>query len=290
MTDALRHLDDYRAMLARVRREGDGDGCRGLRAGLADRAFEAEAVCRVLLAETLTSTNQLRDSGFLHASLADLADRLGDREQDLGDFVAEELQEVKAATPSIPAEAFDAIRAFLRQRKIRVRYDRERDELVSRGLAFDGAEQVTRVRVSEKAGDLGRVGVDQFFGAEGRASPQVDPRSFAPADCHHRGGPSGGENASTDAYATAVASLSACREVFYGHARKLSEQGYHDARAAETVVALVVVAIVGLVVGSIALIVSGLTSGGVSMAATGFAIAAFAGFFISVLILFILLV
>jgi hypothetical protein len=71
-SDGVRQLVDYRAYLAAVEAKSDV-GCVGLRGQLAERAFAAEGIFRVLLAEGLKSLNDLRDSGMLHAGLSEFA-------------------------------------------------------------------------------------------------------------------------------------------------------------------------------------------------------------------------
>src|SRR5215467_10453964 len=74
---AIGALMDYQAYLSDL--EGADDPaavCGGVRGQLAERAFEAEGQLRILLAEGLSSLNDLRDSGMLQSSLNSFAQAL----------------------------------------------------------------------------------------------------------------------------------------------------------------------------------------------------------------------
>jgi hypothetical protein len=197
-----------------------------MRAQVADRAFEAEADARVLIAETLTALNDLRDAGLLHVGLKDFA--LGA----VGEKGLNPAALIRAAKDCEGASAFppgmlDEMAGDLERRNVSISYDKDANALAltGRGL-LDPHARVTRVRLDPRPGDFGRVGVDEFFSASARHSFHTTQPAYAPPGFHHQEPASGSDQVTLDLYSSVVASLAYARELMYRHARKVSEYGH----------------------------------------------------------------
>ena len=208
--DGGRRLAEYRAYLADLEREGGGGGCAGLRGSLAERAFEAESELRVSLAEGVRSLNDLKDSGMLHLQLAELARSLEAGETDLSAMIRESREQLQRAF-DLPPAFVDEIQQVAERRLESLRYDRESDVIVVRRRSpVDGEPEEVRLRLGPRAGDMGRISLEQFFGADGRVAIQAGPPTAPPGDCHQRSGMMP-PPLSMDAYAATLASRPAAR-------------------------------------------------------------------------------
>ena len=158
------------------------------------------------------------------------------------------------------------------------------DTLVVRRVGVaDGEPQTIGVRISRQAGDLGRISVKEFFGADKTFGIRGAPMFAAPVDCHQRQRPVG---AGSDAvqtiavYTAIVGAMATAREAIYRHARKVSQFGHGTALQSKdpvtvaTAVAVVAVAvsIIGLIVGGVAAGTAGTTIRPGSLASIGFSI------------------
>lgn len=244
--ECVRSLTSYQGFLKSL--EGERD-CAGSRAQLADRAFEAEAACRILFAEGLRSLNDLRDSGLLHAQMTDIARSLGTGEKAVAEIFAMAKEQKSKMPISLPDEYYEQTLAVVQKADVRVRYDAEANVLVVRKRnALGGDTATTRLRLSPQAGDLGRVSIDQFFSPSVRfALKPAGPTPVAP-DCHHRATPLPeiGQGGTIDLYGAILGSMAAGRESIYRHARKASEYGHGATvvKARDPVTVLVVAAAV----------------------------------------------
>ncbi len=254
-------LAEYHALLADLE-SGEANVCDGLRAQLADRAFEAEGSLRILLAEGLRTINDLRDSGLLHATIADFGQSMAS-----GGGLAQAFQglrkRLKELAPAFPDAALDEASLAIQRRELTLEYDGESNALILRGNhPFTGAPAVTRVRLAPQAGDVGRIGLDDFFGATGRTGVHASLPTFAPPDCHHRTDVVGAtdDRESIDVYASCVASLALARESMYRHARKVSDFGHSRTalRARDPGTAT----IIGLVVACVGAVIAGAGAAG----------------------------
>lgn len=268
--DALTRLDDYRQYLKSLE-DGDDATCKGLATQLADRAFEAEAAFRILLCEGLRSVNDLRDSSVLHPALGDLARTLGqDGEKGIDEIVRRGKQAVETSFPGTPTKYFDEAAEMFRRRKLRVDHDGENDALVLTGPhPVTGQSIDARVRLTPRAGDLGRVSVGDFFGGRSGVGIHANVPTLVVPDCHQR--PElvqGLANVETiDAYSALVGGMAAGRESMYRHARKVERYG-HTKRAIRgndpvTVIVGIIIAV------GVALVIYGLASGDYGVAAFG---------------------
>lgn len=266
-TSRVHALADYHAYLSSLEQTGNGaTGCRGLHGQLADRAFEAESNVRMLLAEGVDSLNELRDSGMLHASLRQFAAEIGSGKIDLAASVRESVQQVKQSLDLPEAFANELLR-FMEQHPISVRYDRKSETLVVRKEDDADAPAETRIRIAPRAGDLGRIDLETFFGPSGSVSVQRGPRAGG-GDCHRPKGEAQPLH-SVDAYSTMLGALAASREAFYGHARKASQYGHGtELRARDPAVVGLVLVGIALTVFVVAFIVA-LVSGGVTVTPGG---------------------
>jgi hypothetical protein len=254
-SSTVRALADYRAYLSDLEREAKSvSGCGGLRGQLADRAFAAEGQVRVLLAEGLSSLNDLRDSGVLHTSLALFAEALDDHAIDFRTAAKESVTQAQRYLQLPEAFANEALKVIER-RAVPPRYEKESDTLVFKGGVGNELTE-NRIRLAPRAGDMGRIGLEHFFGGAGRISIQPAPPGAQPGDCHHGAGQIGPLR-SVDAYAGMVATLASTREAMYRHARKVSQYGHGTMlQAEEPVTALLVVAGIGLTIFTVTVVAS----------------------------------
>jgi hypothetical protein len=227
-SDGIRQLVDYRAYLAAVESEPERD-CPGLRAQLAERAFAAEGSFRVVLAEGLKSLNDLRDSGMLHAALSEFARTLKGDEQNLSQMFRATREELQRGPLALPGELSDEALGEVERRLIGLGYDSERDALIVRrvGLA-DGKPEQMHVPLSPRTGEMGRIDLDQFFGAGDPFSIRGEVIIAPPSDCHQRV-TIDVETANPrviDAYAGVLGGMATAREAMYRHARKVSRYGH----------------------------------------------------------------
>lgn len=129
--EALQLLAEYHALLADLE-SGEADACHGLQAQLADRAFEAEGSLRILLAEGLRTINDLRDSGLLHAAVADFGQSAAS-----GGGLAQAFhgvrKRVKELARAFPDAALDEGSRAIERRDLTVEYDGESNVLILRG-------------------------------------------------------------------------------------------------------------------------------------------------------------
>lgn len=252
--DLLTQLSRYRDFLQRLE---SGDDCPGLRAQLVDRAFEAEGHARVLIAETLTALNDLRDAGLLHAGLKDFSQWVA-REKNLNLAARLRAAQDREGAAAFPPGALAELATNIERRNFDISYDEKEDALALSGRALlDGTSRLTHVRLEPRPGDIGRVGVNEFFGvAAGQAFHAAQP-PFAPPGCHHREPVSSPEPVSVDPYGSALATLAYTRELMYRHARKVREYGHAGgALRANDPVGYIIGAFVLLVAG-VMLIVNG---------------------------------
>lgn len=259
-TSTVQALADYRAYLSDLERAGDGAmGCGGLRGQLAERAFDAEGQMRVLLAEGLNSLNDIRDSGLLHASLALFAQGA---ESGQIDFRTAAEESVKQAQKSLdlPSGFTEEVLQILERRTITIRYERESETLVVRATGLDNEPEETRVRIAPRAGDLGRISLDHFFGDEGGFSVQAEQTRGRRGDCHSRAGRIE-RTQSLDAYAAYVGFLALGRETLYRHARKVSRYGHGSLlRARDPIDAAISVAIIAAIVLGVSIMAGTITA------------------------------
>jgi hypothetical protein len=243
--EMVQNLSDYRAYLAELQPDGP---CDGLRRQLGDRAFEAEEHLRILLAEGLKCVNDLRDSGWLYAGMTEFANWAHGR-QDLAAIVRAAERRRPEEGDDLPPGLLHEFAGQLERRKPVFAYDRDAGLLsVTSTSSIDGNSAVSRVRLAPQAGDLGRVGVGQFFSASGRGGIYAREPVFVPSDCHHlQTRPAIDET--VDLYASLVASLALARESMYRHARKVAEFGHGGAtvRAQDPVAAIVVGAVISAI-------------------------------------------
>ena len=163
---AIREMVEYRDYLAAV--DATEPACDALRSRLADRAFAAEASFRVALAQGLESVNDLRDSGMLHATLSDFARSLEGGDEDRERILRDAREELRSGPLALPDELSDEIVATVGRRLQGFEYNPEEDTLVVRHSSPVGSTvEEVHVRLSAQPGDMGRIGVAQFFGAEG---------------------------------------------------------------------------------------------------------------------------
>lgn len=288
VSEGVRSLIAYRAYLDTVERERDTPGCAGPRAQVADRAFAEECAFRVLLAEGLNSLNDLRDSGMLHAGLAEFARTVGGGNSDIAAMIRETREEFRKEPLALPDEFFDQALKTVERRQLRVSYEAESRMLVVRGLSLvDGEPEETHVRLAPRAGDSGRASLDQFFGAGDRVGIYAGPPPLAPSDCHQRASTAGVERPqSAEIYAASIGGLAAAREALYRHARKVSQYGHgttlrgHDPGVTTLVIAGVELAVV--VIGLIVQAVS--TDPTVKTIATWIALIAWVAFLVTFII------
>ena len=247
----IRHLVDYRAYLAALE-DGGEVGCPGLRGQLAERAFAAEAGLRVLLAEGLKSLNDLRDSGMLHAGLSELAHTLEGGDKDLSRLFREAREELEQGPLALPVELSDEAVTMVERGLIGLGYDSETDALVVRrvGLADGGPEEI-HVPLAPRAGEIGRIDLDQFFGAGGRFGVQAELIFAPPSDCHQRATLEVETPRVVDAYAGILGGMAAAREAMYRHARKVSRYGHGTALRGEDPVSAAITAAVLLGIGTL---------------------------------------
>jgi hypothetical protein len=261
-TSTVRALADYRTYLSALEQSGDGAaGCRGLRGQLVDRAFEAESHVRVLLAEGVSALNELRDSGMLYSSLRMFAEEIGDGQIDLAKSAREAVHQVQKSL-DLPAAFTDEVLRMMEQHAIRVRYDKKSECLVVRTKDVADAAGEARIRIAPRAGDIGRIDLEKFFGPSGSVSMRPAPGVMGSDDCHQpKGHPRPPQ--SIDAYSAMLGSFAAAREAIYGHARKASRYGHGTAlRAKDPVVAVLVVIGVAATVFLIAALGAVFTGGG----------------------------
>jgi hypothetical protein len=249
--EGVQHLVDYRKFLSQL--EGGSSSCSGLQGQAGDRAFDAESTFRVMLAETVQSLNDLRDSGMFHAQLESFAATLGTEEKSVSGMFQGMKEELSKAPIHLPDEFFQELHAMLERQDVQMRHDAKSGVIVMRGRRATGDTPVTiRVRLSPQVGDLGRVGVEQFFGADGGAGLLASRPVPAPPDCHHQSNRTEAEHSRTvDAYSTLLGGLATARESMYRHARKVSEYGHGETmvRAHDPVVVFLALAAVYAIVG-----------------------------------------
>jgi hypothetical protein len=266
--DALNHLDDYRSYLKAL--EAGDDRSRGLRPQLTDRAFGAEAAFRVLLAEGLNTVNDLRDTGNLHAVLAHASESLAaDGEKGLDATIERAKERLAKAFPNAPTKYLDEAVSIFKRRKMTIDHDDAANVMRIRGPSPTGGEVDTRVRLEPQAGDLGRVGVSDFFGGSGRVGIHPNIPTYVPPDCHIRPGLVAGvvKAESVDAYSAIVGGLAAGRESMYRHARKVAAYGHRGGTdKAHDPVTIIVGIIIAVGVG---LVIYGIASGDYGVAGFG---------------------
>lgn len=254
VAEGVQRLADYRKYLAAL--EGASGLCPGLQGQLGDRAFDAEATFRVMLAETVQTLNDLRDSGLLHAQLAGFAAALGGEEKSLAGTYPQMKEELSKTPIHLPDEFDQELHATFQHQDVYVRHDAESGVIVVRGKkAAGGAPVTTRIRLAPQVGDLGRIGLDQFFGANGSGGLSASQPIPTPPDCHHQLKRTEAEPSPTvDVYSALLGGLATARESMYRHARKVSEYGHGKAmvRAHDPVTVGVITAAIFVTVGVIA--------------------------------------
>jgi hypothetical protein len=185
---------------------------------------------------------------MLQLSLADLARTLDAGETDVPAMIRRSRKELEAAI-DLPPALLDEIQQVAERRLAGVRYDRDADAIVVRRAGGVGGEpDEVRLRVSPRAGDMGRISVDQFFGADGGFSIHAGPPKLPAPDCHQRAGQQQSPE-SIDVYSATLGGFAAAREAMYRHGRKVSQYGHGTAvQAREPVTsAYVILGIAGTV-------------------------------------------
>jgi hypothetical protein len=264
--EALNRLAEYRAYLDALAESSDDPACSG-REQLADRAFDAERSYRVLLAEGLRTINDLRDAGMLHSAIGEFGRRAG-KDGDLEGLLADAKRELERAFPDAASHPFDEALPALQRRKIELHNDPQAGTIGIRAPSLtDGSRAGAQVRLAPRPGDLGRVSLDDFFGAGGRAGVHGHtPVALAP-DCHHRPSIAVSDRLTVDAYSALVGGLAAGRESMYRHARKVSVYGHgRPAVEARDPVSIIVGVIIAV---GVALIIYGAVTGNAGVAGFG---------------------
>ena len=278
---AIREMVEYRDFLAAV--DATEPACDALRNRLADRAFAAEASFRVALAQGLESVNDLRDSGMLHATLSDFARSLEGGDEDRARILRDAREELRGGSLALPDDLSDEIVATVSGRLRGFDYNPEEDTLVVRHSSPIGsAVEEVHVRLSAQPGDMGRIGVAQFFGAEGPVGIHGAVMVSPPSDCHERVAADAGEHPTTfDPYAGCVGGMASAREAMYRHARKVSQYGHGNALRVNDPGTI---ALVALAVAFVSFVVGGSTGGTTSVIAFSiFAVALGAAIIIAIL-------
>lgn len=253
-------LRSYRSLLANV--EGMSDeqrtACAGIAETITDRAYNAEAAMRVLIASGLETTNELRDTGQLYSAMQafakdgssldhkQLAARLDEVKQSLDGKRAEQLTDI-----------FDEAEKLIRKTKLSCEFSDQRIVLSRAGV--EGKRDEFGIALSRQPGQIGRVSVDDFFSPDTTRVHVAPGRLFVPRDCHHR--PFDMEVSKLpplDPYAGIVSGLAASKGAFYQHARRTAELGHRGMRGADPVTAAI---LIGIAVVGLALIIVGAVEG-----------------------------
>lgn len=279
--DAFARLHEYRDLLRDVDALNDDERgrCPGLSDALPDRAYDAEAAGRVLIAHGLQTLNELRDSGQLYDTMRAFAAETERADVDeLASRLEKHIDESRASDGDGAASLLHEAAAHVRAANLTVSCSRQRIVLNRPGVAAEQEEVM--IALERRPGQRGRVSVDEFFSptdVEGRVLPG---RVYAPRDCHHRPIRVRPVGVAVDAYAGALAGLAATKASLYQHARRADELDHRSVRGNDPLTAI----LTGIAIVGVALIIYGAATGNGYLLAFGVvlvigaALVAFGGF------------
>jgi hypothetical protein len=281
-TATFNKLRGYRSLLRSAEQltEEERHRCPGLDDAITDRAFDAEASTRRLIADGLQTVNELRDTGQLYDALHSLA-QTGDG-LDTDQFAAQLEKHAKRASGEHGEDIGEMIKeaaSIVRETALTLRFSDQRIVLNRPGLG--GERDEIGIAVDRLAGAVGRVSRERFFSPDSAHATVWPGRLYLPLDCHHR--PLDVRQVTTDvvdAYSGIVSGLASTKGAIYQHARRTKELGHRGMRGGDPVtVVLVAIAVIG-----VGLIIYGAVTGNGALVAfgailvIGAALVAFGGF------------
>jgi hypothetical protein len=263
---------------------GKIDNAGGFARGLADRAYEAEHACRVILAESLDAINDLRDGGTLYPLCADAAKRLGSLTPEDISVQLRQAQKQAGSTHPAFAEAFALGSALVTDLGLSSSVNDDDTITVTRKPI--GSKKAASISISlhPKPGQSARVSSEQLFAT----GVMNTVRLLTPIDCHHNplhASLDRVDSPTSDLYTAALGGIASAMALFYEHARRIDELGPQALLAADpgTIgIIIIVVLIIIVLVAAAGLIIYGLVAEDGNFIFAGFLLllllAAFLGF------------
>jgi len=280
--ESFRRLRSYDALLGKLATMDPEDQrrCHGLTDAMSDRAYDAEAAGRTLIAAGLQTVNELRDSGGLYEAMQALAAELKEADADeLASRLENQIDEIRARFGEGAEAPLQEAADRIREAKFTVASSKERLVLGRPSLVKE--QEDIALGFGPQPGQRGRVSVSDFFSTDPTVNRVWPGRLYVPDDCHHRPvlvGPY--EMPNIDAYAGILSGLAATKGALYQHARRVDELGHRGMRGNDPVTAI----LIGIAVVGLALVIIGAATGNGYVVAfgtlliVGAALVAFGGF------------